>query len=102
MATKRNRSLARLLRPRNRYAALKKKMKLLESKEVRWVVGHLKTKAELKPENSVDGAPVDDAPVTAFGEIEFKGATRRARSKVSLTSFYCVLFQQQMIMRKKG
>lgn len=76
-------------------------MKFFESKEVRWVLGHLKTKPELKPEDSVDAAEKDDAPVTAFGEIEFKGATRRAKSKVSLTSFYCLLFQQQIIMRKK-
>ena len=102
MATERNRSVARLLRPRNRYSELRKKMKLLESKEVRWVVNHLKTKPELEPEDSVDGAEKDYAPVTAFGEIESKGATRRAKSKVSLISFYCLPFQQPMIMRKKG
>ena len=80
MATKRNRNLARLLRPQSRYTAWRKKMKLLESKEVRWVIGHLKTKPELKPEDSVDGTEKDH--VTASEEIEFKGATRRAKSKL--------------------
>ena len=67
---------------------------------MRWVKEHLRTKPEPREGDAVDGALKDEVPVTAFGEIEFNGATRRTKSKVSLT-IYCLLFEQCVITKKK-
>lgn len=100
MGTRRNKVAEFLLKPRSRFTALKEKVKLLRSEEVRWVTEHLRTKPEPNQGDQVDGATTDEVPVTAFGEIEFKCATRRTKSKVSLTS-YCLLFQHCMITKKQ-
>ena len=77
------RSIARILKPKTKFKAIRKK----ESKEVTWVLKHLRTKPEVKSQDSVDGATENEVTVRAFGEIEFKGATKRAKSNVSLNLF---------------
>ena len=94
MVTKRKKVLEFILKPRSRFTALR------ESEEVRWVKEHLRTKPEPKQGDKVDGATKDEVPVTAFGEIEFKCATRRTKSKVSLT-VYRLHFQHCMIRKKQ-
>ena len=86
-------TLASMLISKYRFGAARRKKKLSQSEEVKWVLNNLKTKPEPNSGDSVDGATVDGTIVRAFGEIEFQGATRRARSKVSLIILYCLLFQ---------
>lgn len=97
METKRNQALEYALKPTSRFNTWSQ---LLQSEEVRWVKKHLRTKPEPREGDAVDGALKDEVPVTAFGEIEFNGATRRTKSKVSLT-IYCLLFEQCVITKKK-
>lgn len=97
METKRNQALEYALEPTRRFTTWSK---LLQSQEVRWVKEHLRTKPEPREGDAVDGALKDEVSVTAFGEIEFNGATRRTKSKVSLT-IYCLLFEQCVITKKK-
>ena len=67
----------------NEINAVKKK----KSKELQWIMENLKTKPEVKSKDSIDGATVNESAIRAYGEIEFKGATKRAKSKVSLIFF---------------
>ena len=100
MGTKRNKVFEFILKPKSRFTTLSEKVKLLQSEEVRWVKEHLRTKPEPKQGDKVDGATKDEVPVTAFGEIEFKCATRRTKSKVSL-AIYSLLSQHCMIRKKQ-
>ena len=55
--------------------------------DVSWVLKNLQTKPEKKSEDLTDGPTMDEVKVRAYGEIEFKGAAKRAKSKVSLSFF---------------
>ena len=54
-----------------------------ESKEVIWVGKNLTTKKGISGNSDDRNEASSEIPVTAFGEMQFKGATRRAKSKVS-------------------
>ena len=54
-----------------------------ENKEARWVGKNLTTKKNTSDSSDDKNETSSEVPVTAFGEMQFKGATRRAKSKVS-------------------
>ena len=91
MRARKGNTLKRMLVPEVKITCSSGKSKSRETKEVRWVLNSLKTKLDLK-EDLVEGATNLETSVESFGEIEFKGATRRAKSKVSLIVYYMLFY----------
>ena len=70
-------------RPMMRLFSVSRKGGQTESKETRWVGKNLTTKRNTSDSSDDKNKTSSEVPVTAFGEMQFKGATRRAKSKVS-------------------
>lgn len=64
-------------------AIQKRKEKKLKTWEVQWIKQNLRTKRD-EDEDIIDGNEKFEIKMKAFGIIEFKGATKRAKSRVSL------------------
>ena len=64
-------------------AIQKRKEKKLKTWEVQWIKQNLRTKRD-EDEDIIDGNEKFEIRMKAFGIIEFKGATKRAKSRVSL------------------
>ena len=91
MRARKGNALKRMLMPKVKITGSSGKSKSCETNKVRWVLNNLRTKLDLK-EDLVDGAADLETSVESFGEIEFKGATRRTKSKVSLIVYYMLFF----------
>ena len=70
-------------RPMMRLFSVSRKGGQIENKEARWVGKNLTTKKDTSDSSDDRNEASSEVPVTAFGEMQFKGATRRAKSKVS-------------------
>ena len=91
MRARKGSTLKRMLIPKFKITGSSTESKARETKEVRWVLNNLQTKLDLK-EDLVDRAANLETSVESFGEIDFKGATRRAKSKVSLIVYYMLFY----------
>lgn len=91
MRARKGNTLKQMLVPKVKMTGSSGESTARETKEVRWVLNNLKTKLDSK-EDLVDGATNFETSVELFGEIEFKGVTRRAKSKVSLIMYFMLFY----------
>lgn len=91
MRARKGNTFKQMLIPKVKMTGSSGESKARETKAGRWVLNNLKTKLDSK-EDLVDGATNLETSVELFGEIEFKGATRRAKSKVSLIMYFMLFY----------